>query len=90
MLLSRDTSTFLSFFIRHVNSLSRTHPVKVDGHSLTTAAIVAAARHLASVHLDDRREIKHAVESSRQVIVDKVASGASVYGLSTGFGGSGT
>ncbi len=90
MLLSRDTSKHSSFYAYQVNPLSRIHPVKIDGQSLTTAGIVAAARHFASVHLDDRREIKHAVEKSRQIIVDKVASGASVYGLSTGFGGSGT
>jgi len=56
---------------------------------LTTAAIVAAARYLADVQLDDRKEIKQRVEKSRQVVVDKVMTGASVYGLSTGFGGSG-
>jgi len=61
----------------------------IDGHSLTTAAIVAVARYLADVQLDDRKEIKQRVEKSRQVIEDKVATGASVYGLSTGFGGSG-
>jgi len=70
---------------------SRTHhPVKVDGHTLSVAAIVAAARHAAPVRLDDSKRTKDRVESSRQVVVDKVASGASVYGLSTGFGGSGT
>jgi hypothetical protein len=34
--------------------------VKIDGHSLTTAAVVAAARYFASVELDDRKEIKAA------------------------------
>lgn len=56
---------------------------------MTTAAIVAVARHLANVQLDDRKEIKLRVEKSRKIIDDKVATGASVYGLSTGFGGSG-
>ncbi|KAF9529392.1 L-Aspartase-like protein [Crepidotus variabilis] len=64
------------------------HPIKLDGHSLTTAAVVAAARHGAAVQLDDRSEIKDRVQKSRQVVVDKVNSGASIYGLSTGFGGS--
>jgi phenylalanine ammonia-lyase len=68
---------------------SRNHPVKIDGHTLTTAAVVATARYFASVELDDRKEIKQRVEKTRQVVVDKVASGTSVYGLSTGFGGSG-
>jgi len=66
----------------------RTEPVKVDGYTLTTAAVVAAARHSASVRLDDSKRIKERVDKSRQVVVDKVASGASIYGLSTGFGGS--
>jgi phenylalanine ammonia-lyase len=63
--------------------------VRIDGHSLTTSAVVAAARYFASVELDDRKEIRQRVEKARQVVVDKVASGASIYGLSTGFGGSG-
>ena len=70
---------------------SRTHhPVKVDGHTLSVAAIVAAARHAAPIRLDDSKRTKDRVEKSRQVVVDKVESGASIYGLSTGFGGSGT
>ena len=63
--------------------------MKIDGYSLTTAAVVAAARYFASVELDDKKEIRLRVEKTRQVVVDKVASGASIYGLSTGFGGSG-
>lgn len=61
----------------------------VDGHNLTVAAVVAAARYSATVKLDDSQAIKDRVQKSRQVVVDKVKSGASIYGLSTGFGGSG-
>lgn len=72
------------------NLTRRTQPVKVDGYTLSTAAVVAAARHSASVRLDDSKRVRERVDKSRQVVVDKVASGASIYGLSTGFGGSGT
>lgn len=64
--------------------------MKVDGYTLSVAAIVAAARHAAPVRLDDSKRTKNRVEQSRQVVVDKVESGVSIYGLSTGFGGSGT
>jgi len=56
---------------------------------LTTAAVVAASRYAASVQLDDSDVVKGRVEESRQVVVNNVASGTSIYGLSTGFGGSG-
>lgn len=51
--------------------------------------MVAAARYAASVRLDDSKNVKERVDKSRQVVVNKVATGASIYGLSTGFGGSG-
>lgn len=63
--------------------------MKVDGKTLSLAGVVAAARHHAKISLDDSASIKEKVVKSRKVIADKVASGASVYGLSTGFGGSG-
>ena len=82
--------SFFSSSSTNGNLHSRTHhPVKVDGHTLSVAAIVAAARHAAPIRLDDSKRTKDRVEKSRQVVVDKVESGASIYGLSTGFGGSG-
>ncbi|KAH9485448.1 Phenylalanine ammonia-lyase [Psilocybe cubensis] len=82
--------TLLSKFIEAHKDLIkyRTHTVKVDGQTLTTSAVVAAARHSASVKLDDSKKVKERVDKSRQVVVDKVATGVSIYGLSTGFGGS--
>ncbi|KAF8867997.1 L-Aspartase-like protein [Gymnopilus junonius] len=50
-------------------------------------AIVAAARYSASVKLDDNNQVKEYISKSRQVVVNKVATGASIYGLSTGFSG---
>jgi len=71
------------------NGIRGNHAVSVDGHTLTTAAIVAAARFAAPVRLDESKRVKEGVEKARQVVQNKVDSGASVYGLSTGFGGSG-
>jgi phenylalanine ammonia-lyase len=64
-------------------------PVIVDGQTLSIAAVTAAARYHASVNLDRSSTIKERVFKSRSIISEKVESGASVYGLSTGFGGSG-
>ena len=64
-------------------------PVVVDGHTLTAAGVVAAARYHARIELDDCHRVKEGIAKSRKVISDKVESGSSVYGLSTGFGGSG-
>jgi phenylalanine ammonia-lyase len=65
-------------------------PVKVDGNTLSIAAVAAAARCNTPVALDQSFHIKARVAQSRSVITEKVESGLSVYGLSTGFGGSGT
>ena len=63
--------------------------VKVDGRTLSIAAVAAAARYSAEVKLDDTPTARARLAKSRKVITDKVESGTSVYGLSTGFGGSG-
>jgi phenylalanine ammonia-lyase len=65
-------------------------PVTVDGQTLSIAAVTAASRFHASVTLDGSPEIKERITKSRKVISDKVDSGTSVYGVSTGFGGSGS
>lgn len=64
-------------------------PVVVDGETLSVPAVAAVARYGANVVLDDSSEIQDRVLKSRQVIADKVSSQKSVYGVSTGFGGSG-
>jgi len=53
------------------------------------AGVVAVARYNASAVLDESPAIKSAIAKSRHVTENKVDSGTSVYGLSTGFGGSG-
>ena len=51
--------------------------------------MAAVARYGAEVVLDESPEVQDRVLKSRQVIADKVSSQKSVYGVSTGFGGSG-
>jgi hypothetical protein len=65
-------------------------PVTVDGQTLSIAAVTATSRYHASVKLDGCPQIKERITKSRKVISDKINSGTSVYGVSTGFGGSGT
>ncbi|KAF8161270.1 L-Aspartase-like protein [Crassisporium funariophilum] len=62
--------------------------VVVDGQNLSIAAVTAASRYHASVVLDQSPSLKAKIAKSRKVIADKVESGISVYGVSTGFGGS--
>ena len=64
-------------------------PVVVDGHTLSISAVAATARFSANVDLDPSTDSKERVHKSRLVIVDKVNSHKSIYGVSTGFGGSG-
>ena len=50
---------------------------------------MAVARHYTPITLDDSLDITERIVASRKVIVDKVQASKSVYGVSTGFGGSG-
>ncbi len=61
----------------------------MDGQSLTVAGVVGAARYGASVALDQSPENRERMAKSRDVLVDKVQANKSVYGVSTGLGGSG-
>ncbi|KZT01457.1 phenylalanine ammonia-lyase [Laetiporus sulphureus 93-53] len=62
--------------------------VVVDGKTLSVPAVTAAARYGADVTLDESSQLKEQVARSRAVIVKKVEAETSVYGVSTGFGGS--
>jgi phenylalanine ammonia-lyase len=61
----------------------------IDGHSLSIPALVAVARHNAQIVLDDSPETRACIQKLRDDIVGKVETSQSVYGVSTGFGGSG-
>ena len=86
-------TSILTCLLCHVAS---DHPIDrhgehivIDGHSLSIPALVAVARHNAQIVLDDSPEIRAGIQKSRDVIVGKVETSQSVYGVSTGFGGSG-
>jgi phenylalanine ammonia-lyase len=71
-----------------LNSTRNGKPVIVDGQNLSIAAVTAASRYHASVFLDESPALKAKITISRKVMADKVDAGLSVYGVSTGFGGS--
>jgi hypothetical protein len=70
--------------------LRRGKSIVIDGHSLSIPALVAAARHNAPIMLNGSHEIRTRIQKSRDIIMEKVETSQSVYGVSTGFGGSGT
>ncbi|KAF7351163.1 Phenylalanine ammonia-lyase [Mycena sanguinolenta] len=63
-------------------------PVVLDGKTLSIAAVTAASRYNASVELDGSPLVKGRVQRSRNVLEKKVEEKSSIYGVSTGFGGS--
>ncbi|KAJ6625560.1 phenylalanine ammonia-lyase [Mycena sp. CBHHK59/15] len=85
-------TTLLSKFIagqKELEAYRNGQPVQVDGQTLSISAVTAAARHVGvHVQLSNVTAVKERVLKSRSVITNKVEKGASVYGLSTGFGGS--
>ncbi|KAF8483798.1 phenylalanine ammonia-lyase [Russula ochroleuca] len=80
-------STFLEQF-HELEAYKHGNSIVIDGHSLSIPALVAVARHNAQIVLDDSPEIRAGIQKSRDVIVGKVETSQSVYGVSTGFGGS--
>jgi phenylalanine ammonia-lyase len=64
--------------------------VVINGHTLSIPAVTAVARHNAPVTLDESPAVKDRVLQSRNAITSKVEAGISIYGLTTGFGGSGS
>ncbi|KAL0072708.1 transmembrane protein [Marasmius tenuissimus] len=84
-------SSLLSKFIashKEFETYQSGRPIKVDGETISIAAVTAAARHHASVGLDHSSDVKDRMEKSRKALADKVDNGISVYGVTTGFGGS--
>jgi hypothetical protein len=63
--------------------------ILVDGYNLSIPAVAAAARSNAPVTLDESAGVRERLKQSRAVIVAKMDAGKSVYGVSTGYGGSG-
>ncbi|KAJ6593526.1 L-Aspartase-like protein [Mycena capillaripes] len=63
-------------------------PVVLDGQTLSIAAVTAASRYSASVQLDGSPRIKNRVQRGHNIIRKKVQEKSSIYGVSTGYGGS--
>ncbi|KAJ6610205.1 phenylalanine ammonia-lyase [Mycena sp. CBHHK59/15] len=89
---SRVPATLLSKFLvgqKELEAYRNGKPVQVDGQTLSISAVTAAARNVGvHVQLSNDSAVKERIRKSRGVITDKVDKGVSVYGLSTGFGGS--
>ncbi|KAJ6499217.1 phenylalanine ammonia-lyase [Mycena sanguinolenta] len=88
-----SASTLLSKFLANQKELesylNAERAVEVDGKTLSISAVTAAARHVrVDVRLSNDSAVKDRLLKSRAVIAEKVQKGTSVYGLSTGFGGS--
>ncbi|KAK2463140.1 hypothetical protein APHAL10511_004795 [Amanita phalloides] len=73
---------------KELESYKNGKAVVVDGHNLSISAVTATSRYHASVILDDSPQIRARLDNSRKIVTDKVDGGISVYGVSTGFGGS--
>ncbi|KAG7091014.1 Phenylalanine ammonia-lyase str11 [Marasmius oreades] len=82
-LLSKFVASFKEFEAYQAGKL-----VNVDGENLSIAAITAAARYQASVQLDASSAVKERMIKSRKLLTDKIDNGLSIYGVTTGFGGS--
>ncbi|KAI9508541.1 phenylalanine ammonia-lyase [Russula earlei] len=85
------SSDLLSRFIaqyEELQSYKNGKPIVLDGQSLTVAGVIGVARHGASVALNDAPEIRKHMAESRKVLMGMVQSSKSVYGVSTGLGGS--
>ncbi|KAG8955669.1 hypothetical protein FRC04_007660 [Tulasnella sp. 424] len=88
---SGSSDTILSAFLeahRRLQSLRNGDKVVVNGHNLSIPEVVAAGRYGAQVVLDDSPEVRTRIEQSQKAIDSKLEAGKSVYGISTGFGGS--
>ncbi|KAJ7826808.1 L-Aspartase-like protein [Mycena olivaceomarginata] len=88
---SNAPPTLLSSFLTSYKELEGYRsgkPVVLDGKTLSIAAVTAVSRYGASVQLDGSPSIKNRVQRSRDVIEKKVQEKSSIYGVSTGVGGS--
>ncbi|KAF8229019.1 phenylalanine ammonia-lyase [Tricholoma matsutake] len=85
------STTLLAKFVdseKELEAYKNGRPVIVDGQNLSISAVTAVSRYNAAVTLDGSPAVKARMAKSRDVITSKVESGTSVYGVSTGFGGS--
>lgn len=84
-------STLLSKFIascKEFESYNTGKSVRIDGENLSISAVTAAARYNTPVQLDTSSTVKDRMTKSRKALTDKIDNGLSIYGVTTGFGGS--
>ncbi|KAG2043777.1 L-Aspartase-like protein [Suillus americanus] len=83
--------------VKELDSYLTGSPITITGSTLSLSQIAAIALYPPSsspsnnpikIQLTDDQHVKAKVSASRAVIESKVAAGISVYGVSTGFGGS--
>ncbi|GJJ13587.1 hypothetical protein Clacol_007843 [Clathrus columnatus] len=72
----------LSNFLNDLSSQT----VNLDGTSLSLSSLVAVARHKATTTIIE--STRQNVQASRDVLLEKLEADISIYGVSTGFGGS--
>jgi phenylalanine ammonia-lyase len=59
----------------------------LDGHTLTFDAIIDVARGRLVAEVADDAAVRDRVDASRRIVLDGVANGRIMYGVTTGFGG---
>ena len=67
---------------------AREKPVQLDGYCLTLDEVAAVARHGIDVVLSSDPAVRRAIEESRTLRQDLMATGRPLYGVTTGFGDS--
>ncbi|KAJ7321625.1 phenylalanine ammonia-lyase [Mycena albidolilacea] len=84
------TPLFAEFVNQYLEleSYKNARVIEIDGYSLSIPAVTAVARYSTPVVLKDSPTIRNRLQKARDVIVEKVDGNKSVYGVSTGFGGS--
>ncbi|KAK0469011.1 phenylalanine ammonia-lyase [Desarmillaria tabescens] len=82
-------SSFLNL-LRQTKAYRNGKPIFVDGRSLSIPATVAVARYGINPEVDNSAEAKERVYLSRKVLDDAILVKKSIYGVTTGVGGSDT
>ena len=87
--MHRGFHSLIKSLTRAISLRQGTKPLLIDGHTLSLAAVNAAARYGIPVLLDSSPEVKARVKRSKATLDDKLRDKKSIYGVSTGYGGSG-
>ncbi|KAL0954089.1 hypothetical protein HGRIS_005235 [Hohenbuehelia grisea] len=80
-------SCFLALY-KDLEAYRAGKPICLDGKSLSIAAMVAVSRYAVDPQLDESVEARDRVRSSRAPIEEAIQANQSIYGVTTGVGGS--